>query len=154
MFFFFRVFVGFFVFFFPRKSSRAIHSFHFWSGKKKQTRKKKTAFSFIHPILLKNAKNRTFPGKKKYGTFADPLDGKKTLMHWLNSEEGLLSSLCILFVLFFSFSFDILSFSFNCFFILLQNLKFPLPTYTSLTSTLSALLSWTHVCSTHVFGLN
>ena len=53
-------------FFFPRKSSLAIHSFDFravffFSG----TGKKKTAFSFIHSNFSKNAQKRTYPGKKK-----------------------------------------------------------------------------------------
>ena len=63
--FFFRNFVVFFcVFFFSWKSSQVIHSFNFLGGKKKTTReKKKTAFSFIHSKILKNAQKRTFPGK-------------------------------------------------------------------------------------------
>ena len=57
-------FCVFFCFFsFPRKSSSVIHSFDFFGGKKKTNRKKKTAFSFIYSIFLKNAKKRTFPGK-------------------------------------------------------------------------------------------
>ena len=65
LYFFFPNFCVFFCFFsFPRKSSSVIHSFDFFGGKKKkQTGKKKTAFSFIHSKFLKNAKKRTFPGK-------------------------------------------------------------------------------------------
>ena len=62
--FFSRIFVWFLCFFFPRKSSHVIHSFNFGGRKKKtQSGKKKTAFSFIHSIFLKNAQKRTYPGK-------------------------------------------------------------------------------------------
>ena len=39
------------------------------AGKKKHNPEKKTAFSFIQSKSLKNAQKRTYPGKKKYGTF-------------------------------------------------------------------------------------
>ena len=59
--------------------------FFFWSAEKftchsfirfqscffffRHRKKKKTAFSFIHSNFSKNAQKRTYPGKKKYGTF-------------------------------------------------------------------------------------
>ena len=48
----------YFFFSFSRKSSKVIHSFDFWAGKKM----KKKSF-FIHSIFLINAQKRTFPGK-------------------------------------------------------------------------------------------
>ena len=54
------------VFFFPRKSSHAIHSFDFRAVFFFRHRKeKKTAFSFIHQNFSKKAQKRTYPRKKK-----------------------------------------------------------------------------------------
>ena len=51
--------------FFSRKRSRAIHSFHFWSGKKKQTGKKKNSFfNYSFDFSSKNRKNQLFLEKK------------------------------------------------------------------------------------------
>ena len=66
--FFFSAFLSVFcVFFFPRKSSRSIHSFHFWSGKKKkQTRKKKKNSFFIHSFdFAQKCEKTNFSGEKK-----------------------------------------------------------------------------------------
>ena len=62
--FFFPHFCVFFcVFFFPRKSLIVIHSFVFFWVKKNEP-EKKTAFSFIHSIIIhKNAQKLTFPGE-------------------------------------------------------------------------------------------
>ena len=70
--FFFLAFLWVFVcFFFPRKSSRAIHSFHFWSGKKKNKREKIKNSFFIHSFdFIQKCEKTNFSGEKiKYGTF-------------------------------------------------------------------------------------
>ena len=62
--FFFLAFLWFFCVFFPRKSSRAIHSFNFWSGKKnKPGKNKKQLFHFRFPPKMR--KNELFRGKNK-----------------------------------------------------------------------------------------
>ena len=76
--FFFSYFVCFFVFFFFRGK---VHMSLIYSilkaGKKNTTRKKKTAFSFIHSKSLKNAQKRTYPGNKKKNTVPLLLPTKK-----------------------------------------------------------------------------
>ena len=62
--FFFPGFLCVFLCFFFFLEKFTCHSFiQFLMRKKKQPGKKKTAFSFIHSIFLKNAQKRTFPGK-------------------------------------------------------------------------------------------
>ena len=54
----------FYFFFFSTEKFKG-HSFiRFWWRKKNKLEKKKTAFSFVHSIFLKNSQKRTRPGKK------------------------------------------------------------------------------------------
>ena len=60
------------VFFFLRKSLHCTHSLKIRGRKKKNSpgKKKKQLFHSLTRILSKSGEEQTFPGKKKYGTFA------------------------------------------------------------------------------------